>query len=87
MMDRRLYKQEFRKDSHPRWICPTCGKGVLKIKKNSFLFSETSSSKKDQGHKDWDEQWIQYVYSCVLECSDDLCKDVVLSTGKGSVKF
>jgi hypothetical protein len=84
-MDRQLYKLPFRKERPPRWVCPTCGKGILKIKADTFNSVETSGSKKAHKHEEWDPQWIEYVYSCLLVCSNEACKDVVANSGEGSV--
>jgi hypothetical protein len=84
-MDRKLYKLPFRKEHPPRWVCPTCGKGILKIKADTFNSVETSGSKKARGHEEWDPQWIEYVYSCLLVCSNEACRDVVASSGEGFV--
>lgn len=84
-MDRKLYKIPFRKEQPPRWVCPICGKGILKSKADTFKSVETSGSKKAHGQEEWDPQWIEYVYSFVLVCSNEACKDVVVSAGEGFV--
>jgi len=84
-MDRKLYKLPFRKGYPPHWLCPTCGKGILKIKADTFNSVETSGSKKARGHEEWDPQWIEYVYSYLLVCSNEACKGVVANSGEGFV--
>ncbi|MFA4918821.1 MAG: DUF4145 domain-containing protein [Thermodesulfovibrionales bacterium] len=85
-MDRKLYKLPFRSEHLPRWICPTCGKGTLSIRNDSFNAVETFDSEKAHGHQDWDPQWIEYVYSCLLVCSNVACKDIVANSGEGFVE-
>jgi hypothetical protein len=85
-MDRKLYKLPFRKERLPRWICPTCGKGTLRIRNNSFKAVETSGSVKAHVQQDWDPQWIEYVYSCLLTCANVTCRDIVANSGEGFVE-
>ncbi|WP_313145817.1 DUF4145 domain-containing protein [Diaphorobacter nitroreducens] len=85
-MDRRALKFPFTLDSAPDWMCPTCGKAPLRIRKDSFVKEERSFSR-DHSHEAWEPEWIEYVYSCMLVCSNDQCKEVVASTGTGSVDW
>lgn len=85
-MDRRTLKKAFTLDKTPEWICPTCGKGLLTIKKESFFKDELMHSR-DRGHDAWEPEWIEYVYSCLLYCSNSGCKEVVASTGTGKVDW
>jgi len=80
-IDRLLYKGPFQKFT--RYPCPTCGKGTLQIKKDTFQRRETNESEMLRGHENWDPQWVSYVYSCLLECSS--CKDSIANTGDGFV--
>lgn len=84
-MNRKLYKLPFSKERLPRWVCPTCGKDTLKIKKDTFNSVETSGSRKAHGDEEWEPQWTEYVYSCLLVCSNEVCKDVVANSGEGFV--
>jgi hypothetical protein len=87
MMDRKSYKLPFTKTGYLQWVCPTCGKGVLRIKKDFFHTEETRESKKAHSHEEWDPEWIEYIYSCLLECSNNECQDQVYSSGVGFVDF
>src|SRR5208337_2703103 len=84
-MDRKIYKLPFRKESPPQWVCPTCGKGTLKIKQDTFTAVETWESKKDRVDEEWNPQWTGYVYSCLLVCSNQRCKEAVVNSGEGFV--
>ena len=86
MKDRRLYKLPFSKNRIPEWMCPTCEKGVLKIFKDSLITKETRASEKANSHPGWDPEWIDYVYSCVLECANLNCKEHVATSGSGGVR-
>ena len=85
-MDRKALKRPFTKDRSPDWICPTCGKGVLRIKDNTFHSEEIAHSR-DHNHDFWEPEWIEYVYSCLLVCTNDKCAEVVASSGTGSVDW
>jgi hypothetical protein len=69
-----------------KYHCPTCTKGFLKVKKDSFHYQETNDSEKDHEHPGWDPDWIQYVYSCLFECTNSACKDTISSSGNGYVE-
>jgi hypothetical protein len=86
-MDRKAYKLPFKSDSLSRWVCPSCMKGLLRVKADTFHSEETKESKKTRGHEAWDPDWIEYVYSCLLECTNPACKDIVANSGTGSVDF
>jgi hypothetical protein len=85
-MDRKLLKSSFTKDKIPAWLCPTCRSGILNAKNNCFVYSETADSKKSRKHKEWEFEWVEYIYSMLLECSNKNCRDVVSSSGFGSVE-
>jgi hypothetical protein len=86
-MDRPQLKAHFTETSAPDWICPTCQKSVLRIKQGTFQKAETRSSREAHDHEAWDPDWIRYSYACLLECSNDSCKEIVASTGRGSVDY
>lgn len=86
-MDRRIYKLPFNKNKSPDWICPTCGNGALRIKDNTFHFEELTSSKNAHNHEAWEPEWIEYVYSCLLYCSNATCSEVVANNGIGTVDW
>lgn len=83
-MDRKTLKLPFTLDSAPDWTCPTCQIAPLRIRKDSFIKDERRHAR-DHSHDAWEPEWIEYVYSCMLVCSNDKCKEVVSSCGTGSV--
>lgn len=85
-MDRKLLKLPFAVNNPPDWVCPTCAKGVLRIKKGTFFKDEIRSSR-GHGHDAWEPEWIEYVYSCMLVCTNDQCKETVATSGVGSVNM
>jgi Domain of unknown function (DUF4145) len=84
-MDRKSFKLPFSKSGVTKYQCPTCEKGVLKIKPDTFNHKETKVSAEGHGHEAWEPDWIEYIYSCLFECTNTACKDTVASTGNGSV--
>lgn len=86
-MDRKLLKLPFSRNNSPDWPCPACDKGILRIKKDSFLKEELGRSKKAHTHKEWEPEWIEYVYVCLLICSNEKCKEIVANNGIGTVDW
>ena len=85
-MDRTALKLPFTIDRTPEWICPTCSKGVLRVERDSLKKQERRASR-DHSHEAWEPEWIEYVYSCLLTCSNDACREVVSSAGTGRVVY
>ena len=84
-IDRKIFKSSFRGKGLTKWNCPTCGKGLLKVKLGTFHSEETRASRREHSYDDWEPEWINYVYSCLLECNNTACKEIVSSSGVGSV--
>lgn len=85
-MDRRTLKLPFTL-AHPRdWTCPACEKSVLRVVKETF-HSEERAHSRDHLHDAWEPEWIEYVYSCLLKCSNEDCKELVANSGTGSVDY
>jgi Domain of unknown function (DUF4145) len=85
-MDRKTLKLPFTVNSAPDWTCPTCQIAPLRIRKGSFIKDERWHSR-DHSHDAWEPEWIEYVYTCMLQCSNDKCKEVVSSCGTGSLDW
>lgn len=83
-MDRHTLKLPFTTKRTPDWTCPTCGKGLLRVVKDSFKNDERLHSR-DHSHEAWEPEWIEYVYSCLLACNNEECCEVVCSAGTGKV--
>ncbi|MGC1172271.1 DUF4145 domain-containing protein [Polaromonas sp.] len=83
-MDRKVFKQQFTLKHTPDWECPTCKKGTLKIDTKTFHKDEIQSSR-FHDYEGWDPEYIEFVYSTLLRCSNAVCKETVASTGVGSV--
>lgn len=86
-MDRKSFKRTFGEGGVTHFLCPNCAKGFLKIQEGTLKYHETRDSEEAHGHEAWDPEWINYVYSCIFECSNSACKDVVSSVGNGGVEY
>jgi len=83
-MDRKILKRPFTLKSVPDWTCPTCRRGILRIK-NGTLFKEELLKSRNHNCEEWEPEWIEYIYSCLFVCNNDQCKEVVACSGVGSV--
>ena len=84
-MDRKIFKLPFTKNGTTRFHCPTCSNGYLQIQEGTFFHKESKVSLQDHSHPEWGPEWIRFIYSCIFECNNTACKEVISSTGKGSV--
>jgi hypothetical protein len=87
MIDRKLYKLPFRLESFPAWRCPTCGKGTLQLADNTFRKDERAHSRGARDCEAWEPEWIEYSFSCFLQCSAKNCTESVGLVGVGGVDW
>ena len=59
----------------------------MRIKENVFHVEELRYSREAHTHEAWEPEWIEYVYNCILVCTNDKCREIVVSTGTGSVDW
>lgn len=84
-MDRQDLKRPFTVERDTNWTCPTCERGTLRVIKDTFHKEERLHSRV-HGEDAWDPDWIEYVYACLFQCSNDACREVVSSVGTGTVE-
>ena len=87
MINRKKFRGPITRDSLSAYPCPTCGTGTLRTNKDAFHHRETNSSKAEHGDYRWAPDWIEYIFSCLMVCSNSVCQDIISSNGKGSVSF
>ena len=87
MINRRKFNTPLKRDALSAYPCPTCGTGSLRTDKDAFHFKETQASKAEHGHYQWEPDWIEYIYSCLMVCSNSACQEIISSNGRGSVSF
>jgi hypothetical protein len=85
-MDRKTLKGEFTKKQQLPFVCPTCLTGNLRIMPSTFFKQEGLRSRKASGEDFWEPDWTTYVFSCLLNCTNDHCKEVVACSGTGDVR-
>lgn len=78
-------KSTFSKKSTPNWECPSCSKGLLKIKSDEFHFEETRESLGWHDRNDWEPEYIRYRFHGTLKCSE--CQDFISFSGLGNVEY
>lgn len=84
-MDRRALKIPFKRENTPDWYCPRCKKGLLRFVEGQFHAGERKHSKDAHDHEAWDPDWIEYVYTGLLRCTNENCGEYVANTGTGGV--
>jgi Domain of unknown function (DUF4145) len=85
-MDRTPFHLPFTESRVPRWACPKCGAGQLALMPKTLVHKETPESLREHGHEAWEPGWIRYVFSCIFECTNTDCKEVVSCCGEGQVE-
>ena len=78
---RTVFKNAFKKNNIPDWICPTCQKGLLKSDGKNIKTYESAQSLSEHGHDEWNPEWISGAYIGVLTCSNTSCNETVVMTG------
>jgi hypothetical protein len=86
-MDRTSFHLPFTEQQVPKWPCPTCANGYLALMPKTLVRKETPESLREHSHAAWEPDWIRYVFSCVFECTNADCKEVVACCGDGAVDF
>ena len=84
-VDRKIFKFPFEKQGITKFTCPECNKGLLRVKKDTFHHKETRASSKAKHYEEWEPEWIEYIFSCLFECTNSACKDTVSCSGIGFV--
>ena len=82
-MNRQVFKKSFTQDKLPEWGCPACDKGVLKLKPNSFVDIEGAASRAFRRTDDWEPEFTDLRFSCMMICSDGNCGEGVSLSGDG----
>lgn len=83
-MNRLHFTPPFCPSALPSWGCPHCSDGALALVKKSLRVEETSESKKDRSHPDWDPEWIRQRFSILLRCGQ--CHEPVFAVGNVRLK-
>ncbi|WP_295608874.1 DUF4145 domain-containing protein [uncultured Lamprocystis sp.] len=82
-MDTEPYKLPFQESGLTGFLCPRCEKGRLRVKKDTVHCEETQKSRTQHANPQFEPDSGEYVYCCLLECINEVCEEVVASTGIG----
>ena len=83
MIDRKLFIKPFTEDHLPNWKCPNCNNSVLKIQDDKFLTQNTSNTELYKSEIWFEpEEHAKLVFTSILICSNDKCKEVVSCSGE-----
>jgi len=86
-MNKKTFISSFSEGQQPPWICPTCLAGNLHFIKNNFLHKEDFRSRKNSEEEDqFDPSRVTYVFSGLLRCTNDQCREIVSCSGTGTVE-
>ena len=86
-MDRTPFQTPFTEGYIPKWPCPKCSVGHLALAPKSLVHKETPESQREHEYEEWAPDWVRYVFSCIFECKNADCKELVASCGEGRVDF
>jgi hypothetical protein len=78
-MNRKNFSPPFSTTSLPAWSCPVCTNGALVLVSDKLHIEETTQSKKDNKHPDWEPTWTRQRFAGLLRCSR--CNEPVFFTG------
>jgi hypothetical protein len=81
-VDRRLWSAGLRKAYAPRWPCPSCSNGTLRLIPDSLHWLETAESQRRHTDEDFTFFDIDYTFSGSLECGR--CRQRISCCGSGS---
>ena len=80
-IDRNLWKQSLKQSYAPRWPCPSCVGGVLRLKRETLHFDHTAASRRRQSDDQPAEWEVEYAFSALLECNG--CSEKISCCGIG----
>lgn len=83
-VDRALWHSSFLPTEVPHFPCPRCQKPFLQVIKETLHIVETRSSKANQKADEWEPEWTDEKFSCLMACSK--CGDIVAVSGRISVE-
>ncbi|HBH6921914.1 TPA: DUF4145 domain-containing protein [Serratia marcescens] len=78
----KLLYSTFRRNDLPAWRCPTCLNETLEIVPESFKIAETSETATCRDELWFDEEMAKGVFSCLLRCSRQACREHVALSGQ-----
>ncbi len=83
MLNDSLFTSHFYSDNIPTWPCPKCGVQSLSCAEN--LFQKQFKTPIDVNHPAFEPDWIEYIFTMHLKCSNSSCGCRVVCVGTGDV--
>lgn len=77
----------FTEHKSPRWPCPTCREGYLRLDKESIRAKATAPSIAAQDHEAWDIDWLELRFVALAVCDNKDCLEVAAITGTGGAQY
>ncbi|WP_413485187.1 DUF4145 domain-containing protein [Shewanella baltica] len=83
MLKDSLFTSHFYSDNIPVWPCPKCGVQSLSCEDGSF--NKQYKEPIDTSHPEFGPEWIEYIFTMHLKCSNASCGCRVVCAGIGDV--
>ena len=83
-VDRNLWRASLRQAYAPKWPCPSCSNGTLRLVPDSLRWLETAESQGRHTNEDFNFSDIDYTFSASLECGR--CRQKISCCGEGGVE-
>lgn len=83
VLDDNLFTSRFHSDNIPTWPCPKCGAQSLSCEEDQF--NKQFKEPPETSHPEFDPDWIEYIFTMHLECSNSSCGCRVVCVGTGDV--
>jgi len=77
-----LFKS-FTHEQCPAWLCPSCYNQTLRIQAGPFHYRTSAASKKRLNGFDIDPRDVSYVFSGLIECTRQGCRETIAVSGEG----
>ncbi|MEF9963318.1 MAG: DUF4145 domain-containing protein [Comamonas sp.] len=82
-MNNKYLTKNFIMGQEPRWHCPSCDIGILKLV-NKFLIHSDAATQKDSNEEWFEPEYSRYVFTGILGCEN--CSEFVVVTGVGNIE-
>lgn len=83
-MNRHLWQRNFYENQTIKWPCPSCDTARLALKNETLHQGQTSQSLTDRRDKEWQPDWIEGRFSCLLKCEQ--CSESIAVAGRYSLE-
>ncbi len=84
-IDRRFWKGTLTESYAPRWPCPSCTMGVLRLKRETLHYRETAESRRSHYDEHLDITDVAFAFSALLECNR--CSGKISCCGVGGYEL